>query len=124
MEKASSKKQFVVHEHKTTSGVHWDLMLEHKGELWTWRVEIYPSQIGDRPITTERIFDHPLRFLTYEGPVQNATASVAIVDKGSLCFHQINDQTIIFGLKGQILDGFFTLRLTKAPFWTLLKNSP
>ena len=115
--------QFVVQEHKTASGIHWDVMLENEGKLWTWRIEVHPSQIGDNPITAERIFDHPLRFLTYEGPVQNATANVLIIDKGPLCFHQINDQTITFELKGQILAGYFTLRLTKTPLWALKSDS-
>ena len=123
MEKVSSTKQFVVQEHKTTSDIHWDVMLEDEGKLWTWRIGVHPSQIGDNPTTAERIFDHPLRFLTYEGPVQNGTASVTIVDKGSLCFQQINYQTITFELKGRILTGSFTLRLIKTPLWTLQSDN-
>ena len=119
MEKVSSKQQFVIQEHKTTAGVHWDVMLENEGILWTWRVKIHPSQIRDKPVTAERIFDHPLRFLTYEGPVQNGTASVTIVDKGLLCFQQSNKQAIAFELKGKILTGPFTLQLTNTPLWTL-----
>ena len=123
MEKLSSKQQFVIQEHKTTSGVHWDLMLENEGKLWTWRIGVHPSQIKDKPIAAEHIFDHPLRFLTYEGPVQNGTASLAIVDKGPLCLHETNLQKIKFELKGQILTGSFTLQLKRAPGWLMESDS-
>ena len=117
MEKVNSKNQFVIQEHKTANGVHWDLMLENEAKLWTWRLEIHPARIH-HPIAAERIFDHPLKFLTYGGPVQNGTANVSIVDKGFLHFHQIELETITCEFDGQILKGFFTLCLQEAPIWT------
>ena len=36
--KPAPKKQFVVAEHTTPNGVHWDLMLEMDDCLWTWRL--------------------------------------------------------------------------------------
>jgi len=122
MKNLAEKQQFVIQEHKTATGVHWDMMLENEGKLWTWRIEIHPSKIADEPVTAERIFDHSLRFLTYEGPVQNNTASVAIVDKGSLCFRQTNDQKITFEFYGKILTGPYLLLLRKSPLWTLQKD--
>ena len=77
------KKQFVIHEHTTPDGVHWDLMLEMDDCLWTWRLNTPPAEIKDEPIPAERIHDHPLRFLTYEGPVQNNAGQVTIADKGT-----------------------------------------
>ena len=122
MENATLKNQFVVQEHKTPYGIHWDLMLEYEGQLWTWRIGIHPSDIHKQPIAAERIADHPLKFLTYEGPVQNATANVTIVDKGGLYFQKIDTQIIAVEFEGDFLKGVFTLRLEKAPFWTLLAS--
>lgn len=121
MENATSKNHFVIQEHNTPHGIHWDLMLEHGEQLWTWRIGIHPSQIHSQPIAAERIADHPLKFLTYEGPVQNGTASVSIVDNGTLHFRQITPQIIDVQLGGHFLNGFVTLRKEKTPLWTLQK---
>ena len=78
----NTKKQFVISEHTTPDSVHWDLMLEMDDCLWTWRLHVPPDEIKNQSIGAERIHDHPLRFLTYEGPVQNNTGRVKIFDKG------------------------------------------
>lgn len=123
MENATAKNQFVIQEHETPHGVHWDLMLEHEGALWTWRIGVHPSQIGQQPTAAERIADHPLKFLTYEGPVQKGTANVSIVDKGTVYFRKINTQIITLEFDGHFVNGIFTLLLEKVPFWTLLKSN-
>jgi hypothetical protein len=82
-------KRFVIQEHQTSEGVHWDLMLEQDDVLTTFRLPVGRASAlalscGDaRPTRAERIFDHPLRFLWYEGPVQNGTGRVRIVDRGT-----------------------------------------
>lgn len=120
MQKSTSHNQFVVAEHTAAGRVHWDLMLEHEGVLWTWRLDIHPAVIHG-PASAKRIFDHPLKFLTYEGPVQNGTGSVSITDKGGLRFQQLEPETITVELDGNILKGCFTLEQTDAPQWTLTK---
>ena len=117
MEKSISKNQFVIHEHTTANGTHWDLMLENEAVLWTWRLETHPADIHSS-IAAERIFDHPLKFLTYEGPVQNNTASVTMIDKGVVRFHQTKTETITCEFEGRILKGLFVLGLQKDPMWT------
>lgn len=79
----TAAKQFVISEHTTKNGVHWDLMLEMHDYLWTWRLNVPPEKITDTPVSAEPIFDHSPRFLTYEGPVQNGTGRVKIADKGT-----------------------------------------
>ncbi len=117
------KKQFVIQQHTTPDGVHWDLMLEMDDTLWTWRLNTPPAEIGDEPVPAEHIHDHPLRFLTYEGPVQNGKGQVKIADCG---LYQIIEQTeislaVVF--EGRILSGTFGLyRLDEKDHWELEKG--
>jgi hypothetical protein len=93
----NSQKKFVIQQHTTPDGVHWDLMLKKDDCLWTWRLNVPPNQIKDQSITAERIADHPLQFLTYEGPVQNGTGNVKIADKGTYTQHVIPTETLRSG---------------------------
>ena len=53
------QKQFVIQQHTTPNGVHWDLMLEMNNCLWTWRLNTPPEKITNAPVSAERIQDHP-----------------------------------------------------------------
>jgi hypothetical protein len=106
-------KQFVISEHTTPDGVHWDLMLEIKDCLWTWRLHVPPAEIKNKPISAERIFDHPLRFLTYEGPVQNGAGRIKIADKGTYALLQQTDTTLLIAFQGELVNGRFTLSWTQ-----------
>ena len=112
------KKQFVIAEHTTPNGVHWDLMLEMGDVLRAWRLNTPPHEIKERPIHAERIFDHSPRFLTYEGPVQNGTGQVAIADKGTYSLNEQTDNSFLIDVQGEILAGCFSLSKTQnAPLW-------
>jgi hypothetical protein len=112
-------KRFVIQEHSTCGGpegVHWDLMLEQDDILATFRLHEPPGQVLVHAVRAERIFDHPLRFLWYEGPVQNGTGRVRIVDRGTwrparACDHLVFD--------GAILHGAFTLTGITETEWRL-----
>ena len=77
------RSRFVVQEHETPKGIHWDLMLEQGDILMTFRLEETPQEANRHPIQAVKIFDHPLRFLSYEGPVQQGTGRVRIIDRSS-----------------------------------------
>ena len=107
----SREKLFVIHEHSTADGTHWDLMLETENALETFRLDTSPQQILQRCANAQKIQDHPLKFLTYEGPVQNGKASVKIVDSGTYTIlHQTSEKNDIH-LTGKILNGRFALTL-------------
>jgi hypothetical protein len=112
---------FVIQKHCTPDGGHWDLMLQIEKNLWTWRLHHPPEHIGYTPMAVERIVDHPLRFLTYEGPVQNHTASVKIIDNGRFTIIRQTDREIEFEAGGKTLSGQFQLRLKQDDIWILLK---
>jgi DNA polymerase Ligase (LigD) len=111
------EKRYVIQQHTTTDGPHWDLMLEQGSVLTTFRLEEMPSEIRDRKIQAERIFDHPLRFLTYEGPVQQGTGRVRIVDRGTCHITECDEEAIALSLAGDTLGGDFTLTRTHEAFW-------
>ena len=101
--------RYVIQEHTTPTGVHWDWMLEDAGRLLTWRLPVPPRQLGAAPVEAVQIFDHPLRFLTYEGPVQNETGQVRIADAGTYRRVEWDDERRVVQLDGTILSGRFEL---------------
>ncbi len=110
---------FVVQRHQTPHGVHWDLMIQQRDVLWTWRMDRQPSRIGDTPLTLEKIADHPLRFLTYEGPVQHHTGNVRIVDSGWVSLTEKTDGELVLVFDGVCLHGSRRLIRGDGAFWTL-----
>jgi hypothetical protein len=115
--------RFVVQEHTTPEGVHWDLMLEQGQTLLTFRLPQPPAQAASAPTAAAKIPDHPLRFLTYEGPVQNNTGRVRLVERGTLQIQHQTDEQIIFTLWGQSLQGSFTLTRIDGAEWSLAPES-
>ena len=64
---AYKKRRFVVQEHTTPDGIHWDLMLEMNNVLMTYRLEKSPNRLLKEHSSAEKIADHSLKFLTYQG---------------------------------------------------------
>ncbi len=117
-------KRFVIQEHETADGVHWDLMLECDEVLSTFRLEETPAQVLVRPVRAEKIFDHPLRFLRYEGPVQQGTGRVRLVERGTYRSIESRDDRLALDLSGTILKGPFTLARTGETEWRLARGNP
>jgi bifunctional non-homologous end joining protein LigD len=115
--------RFVVQEHTTTDGVHWDLMLERQGVLATFRLEQEPARCLAHEVRAVQIFDHPLRFLTYEGPVQQGTGKVRIVDSGTYQSRICNESLWAVELKGAILRGSFALTRAGGDLWQFAGQS-
>src|SRR5690348_2558350 len=76
--------RFVVLLHETPAGYarrnHFDLMLESNGVLLTWAIPELPTTDGS--VAAERLPDHRLMYLDYEGPVSRDRGSVQRVDGG------------------------------------------
>ena len=111
--------RFVVQEHTTPDGVHWDLMLEEGEVLTTFRLDQPPEAVSTGSIRATKIFDHPLKFLTYEGPVQKGTGKVRIVERGICDVPVEGEDVIALRLHGTILQGDFTLMRIEGPSWQL-----
>ncbi len=116
----SEKQRFVLQQHRTADGVHWDLMIHIGQALWTWRMPCFAADIGDTPVPLEKIADHPLRFLTYEGPVQHNTGQVNIADTGTVAMLEHTQHAITAHFDGHYLNGHYRLkRNSDGPLWTL-----
>ena len=109
--------RFVVQKHTTSQGVHWDLMLEQDGVLITFRLADEPGRLPVSEIRATKIFDHPLRFLTYEGPVQKGTGKVRIVDRGTYQYGSGSEDFLNVELSGDVLRGDFTLTRLEGDEW-------
>ena len=116
-------RRFVIQEHTTPEGAHWDLMLEQGQELMTFRLDRPPSQIAAGATKATKIFNHPLRFLTYEGPVQKGTGQVRIVERGTFRLHTQTEDRITLTLTGQSLQAPFLLTQTDGAEWTLTPSA-
>jgi hypothetical protein len=94
--------RFVIHKHtRRGEPPHWDLMFEAGDVLETYRLAASPMT-SDR-IAAERIFDHHIRFLTYEGSVNDGAGSVEMTESGT--YHAIaeTDETCRLELRGTTL---------------------
>ncbi|MCL5279060.1 MAG: hypothetical protein M1376_04040 [Planctomycetes bacterium] len=111
--------RFVVQEHTTPDGVHWDLMLEKGEVLATFRLEQPPEAASVGTVRATKIFDHPVKFLTYEGPVQKGTGKVRIVDRGTCDVLAEGEDVITLTLHGVILWGDFALTRAEGTSWQL-----
>ena len=109
--------KFVIQKHTRDDEVHWDLMLEAGDCLQTWRLSKNPDEIVNQSAEAVKIFDHPLKFLTYEGPVNKGKGRVKIADAGTYEVMHENDERIELDLLGQILKGKFTLIHLKNDHW-------
>ena len=111
------EKKFVIQEHTNPEGVHWDFMLELGQCLQTYRLQIAPEDMLKKQTAGERIPDHPLKFLTYQGPVNNGTGTVSIAEQGTCRIISQDQGRIELSLKGKILNGNCTLTQIKENKW-------
>lgn len=88
---------------------HWDLMLESGDILETYRVNKPPEEWRKDPIEAVKIFDHPLKFLTYEGGVNEGRGSVAIADSGTYGVLSKNEKCLTLDFAGEVLKGAFEI---------------
>jgi len=110
---------FVIQEHTTPSGVHWDLMLEAEGCLETFRLPVHSLELTAGPVRAVKIFDHSLRFLTYEGPVNEGAGKVRIVERGTYRHAAPRPGGRILTLEGGQLKAAFSLSYIEGDQWRL-----
>lgn len=111
--------RFVVQRHSSSGDVHWDFMLEYGDNLQTYRLDIDPSLITAEPVTAERILDHRLEYLTYEGPISDGRGTVRISDRGTFTISRQDQRRIELSLAGQVLNGEFLLEHASGKQWHL-----
>lgn len=77
---------------------HWDLMLEQAGALATWALD-EPPQPG-HVVAAQRLADHRLAYLDYEGPVSGDRGSVTRWDHGQYRLVSQSDKEWVVELSG------------------------
>ncbi|MHC4644865.1 MAG: DNA polymerase ligase N-terminal domain-containing protein [Planctomycetota bacterium] len=111
------KRKFVLQKHTNADGVHWDLMLQVGRVLETYRLELPPEEVLHHTSPAIKIFDHPLKFLTYEGTLSEGKGFVEIADSGNYQLLSEEENCREIQLEGTILDGNFALRHVETHKW-------
>lgn len=104
--------RFVVLRHEFGPGEngrdHWDLMFQRSDVLATWRIDdSWPLMAVSH---AEKIQDHRLEYLEYEGPVSGGRGSVRRVDWGTYATVLDTSSHLVFDIAGASLRGRLTLR--------------
>jgi bifunctional non-homologous end joining protein LigD len=97
-------KRYVILRHdRQGETTHWDLMLEEGEILRTYRIGLPPEEMAEKPVEAERIFDHSLKFLDYEGSVNKGKGTVEVADKGTYEVISENESQLKIRFSGEIL---------------------
>ena len=109
--------EFVIQKHTKAKQMHWDLMFQAGDILQTFRIQLSPEKIMNKGCIATKIFDHPSKFLTYEGAVNKGTGEVKIEDKGT--YKLISKEQNIWQLllNGKVLSGKFSLKAIEKNKW-------
>ena len=114
-----SRKFVVQKHHRESEPTHWDLMLERDGILETYRLAEPPEKWRKRAIEAVKIFDHPLKFLSYEGCVNDGKGRVEIADCGTYHLIKKDESQKHISFAGKLLNGEFQLCLIEGNKWEL-----
>lgn len=99
--------RFVILEHDSPIGRHWDLMLETVDALNAWAIVEPPDAPG--PIQARALADHRLKYLDFEGPVSGGRGTVTRWDYGEYRPKEQSDLRRVVVLAGKKLRGDATL---------------
>jgi hypothetical protein len=107
--------RYVILQHDSPRGRHWDLMLESGAALRTWALA-EPPQPG-RPIPAEPLPDHRIDYLHLQGPISGGRGTVAQWDFGTCELLAESQREVQVRLSGGRLQGVATLRTSSGETW-------
>jgi len=126
--------RFVLLYHRCPSGFgkpsHWDLMLERDGVLLTWSVAELPAEwrtesgsgltaAAEELIAAQKLPDHRLAYLEYEGPLSDNRGAVARHDEGDYEVLEESPTSLRLELNGRIIRFRAVLQQVNGDSWTL-----
>jgi bifunctional non-homologous end joining protein LigD len=115
--------RFVVQRHDRQGQLtHWDLMLEQGDVLKTFRLDRPPVDVLTEAVSAIAIADHPVRFLTYEGSVNQGLGCVQIAERGTYTATLQTQESWDVEMDGAILGGRFLLSHVQAERWRLSRT--
>ena len=100
--------RYVILQHETTGGRHFDFMLEMGSVLKTWSLAQSPATGVE--IDAEVLGDHRLAYLDYEGPISGDRGSVTRWDRGTFEVEYQSETELAVRLSGEKLIGRVSLR--------------
>lgn len=102
---------FVLLEHETSDGTHWDFMMEQSAcqSLATWRLSANPFSAAGGHAAAERIADHRRAYLDYEGEISGNRGRVRRLDRGQINVNSDLPHSLTADLRGQLLRGTLTI---------------
>jgi hypothetical protein len=98
-------------------------MLEAGLALETYRLSLPPEKLVGQTCPAVRICDHPIKFLTYQGPVNNAAGRVQIADSGTCKILSADQKHKTLRFKGRFLKDTFSLTHIAEDQWQLGKKA-
>lgn len=110
--------RYVILEHASARGRHWDLMLESGPALRTWALSEAPA--AGRPVAAARLVDHRLAYLDHQGPVSGDRGSVARWDEGTYELVAETPVELELQFAGRRLQGRAALRQVAKEAWEFL----
>jgi bifunctional non-homologous end joining protein LigD len=103
--------RFVVHDHRARTH-HFDLRLEHEGQLASWAVpKGLPDRAGERRLAI-RTPDHPLEYIDFAGTIPEGAygaGEVAVYDHGEFDLLEWTDARIEVRFHGEHITGTYLL---------------
>ena len=109
--------RLVIQEHTRAGESHYDLMLESPQLLWTWRFQDLPGSETEQ--ACERIQDHEIKFLDYEGDLSPGMGSVRIVEGGTFDLLSAREDQINFTARARKILGSCRLIRRDENKWVL-----
>jgi hypothetical protein len=104
--------RFVVLQHESSRGLHWDLLLEAGETLKTWALPAPPGSSAE--MACDALPDHRLAYLQYEGSLSGDRGTVTRWDEGEYQTECQSDQQWIVQFAGRRLVGKTVLSLLSA----------
>jgi hypothetical protein len=111
--------RFVIQQHSCEKNTHWDLMLEKDGSLATWRVVCPPGKWGGKKVQCCNLFNHQIRYLSYQGPLSDNRGQVLIAAAGTYQPQKISQKCWRVALKGDKINGLLELEQKHQDHWEM-----
>jgi len=114
-----TKTRYVVLEHRRGEDVHCDLMLQRGDKLVTWQLDRLEELVSGMAVQAERIQDHRLAYLEYEGEISGGRGRVKRLACGCIERTEWDPREIRAVLSGD-LEGKLFARHLVANAWRLV----
>ncbi|MCD4823575.1 MAG: hypothetical protein K8S55_03140 [Phycisphaerae bacterium] len=114
---------FVILAHDGHGPSHFDLMFSIGTALATWQCPRDPAGLPvGQSMSCQKLPDHRLAYLDYEGPISGGRGSVRRVEQGRYEAALVSEERWDVQIIGQGMEGRFILRRLKDDKWTLQRR--